>query len=107
MTNVELIALLDKLLAMMISVATGGPRIGELNDEFRRVCQDASDALAERGVENTLPFDDLWTWHGRWSAGDLPSYQSRRVFLNQIFRPLIARARQESGASRMGPIFSY
>jgi hypothetical protein len=48
-------------------------------------------------VENTLPFDDLWTWHGRWSAGDLPSYQSRRVFLNQIFNALIARVRQESG----------
>ena len=97
MTSAELIALLDRLRAIMISVATGGPRIGEVNDEFRRLHQDASDALAERGIENTLPFDDLWTWHGRWSAGDLPSYQSRRVFLNQIFSPLITRVRQDSG----------
>ena len=69
MTNAELIGLLEKLRATMISVATGGPRIGEVNDEFRNTYQDASTALAERGVENALPFDDLWTWHGRWSAG--------------------------------------
>jgi hypothetical protein len=96
-TNAELIGLLEKLRAMMISTATGGPRIGEVNDEFRQLHQDASDALAERGVENGLPFDDSWTWHGRWSAGDLPSYQSRRAFVNQIFSPLIARVRQDSG----------
>jgi hypothetical protein len=96
-TNAELIGLLDKLRGMMISTATGGPRIGEVNDEFRQLYQDASSALAALGVDNTLPFDDLWTWHGRWSAGDLPTYQSRRVFVNEIFRPLVARVRQDSG----------
>jgi hypothetical protein len=95
-TDADLIGLLERLRSMMISVSTGGPRIGEVNDEFRHLHQDASDALAERGIENGLPFDDLWTWHGRWST-DLPSYQSRRVFVIQMFSPLIARVRRDSG----------
>jgi hypothetical protein len=72
-----LIATLDKLRATMISVATGGPLMDEVNTEFRRLHAEAFKGLAERNIDNALPFDDLWTWQGRWSAGDLPSYQSR------------------------------
>jgi hypothetical protein len=78
-TNAELIRLLDTLRAMMISTATGGPRIGEVHDEFQQLHRDASNALAALGVENTLPFDDLWTWHGKWSAGDLIRFREEVI----------------------------
>jgi hypothetical protein len=93
-TDTELIRLLDTLRSMMISSATGG---SQSNDEFWHAHRNASKAMAERGVENALPFDDLETWRGRWSAGDLPTYPSRRVFVNQIFDPLVARVRQDVG----------
>jgi hypothetical protein len=93
MTDAELLARLDKLRSVMISVATGGPRIGEVNHDFQENFREASDELAAREIENPLPYGDLWQWHGRWSQGDLTTYASRRLFVGQMFDPLMARVR--------------
>jgi len=88
MTDAELLAALDKLRSTMIAVATGGPRIENTNYEFQRLFQEVAAELAKRGIENPLPYGDLWEWYGRWSSGDLPSYQSRRKFVSEMFSPL-------------------
>ena len=93
MTDAELLARLDKLRSVMISVATGGPRIGEVNHDFQQDFREVSDSLAVKDIENPLPYGDLWQWHGRWSQDDLKTYASRRVFVGQLFDPLIARVR--------------
>lgn len=93
MTDQELLARLDKMRAVMISVSTGGPRIGEVNFEFQEDFREVADALDERGIENPLTYSDLWQWHGRWGQDDLPTYASRRVFVGATFDPLIARIR--------------
>jgi hypothetical protein len=80
----------------MIGVATGGPRIQEKNDEFRESYGVVAAELRRRGIENPLPYADLWDWYGRWSSGDMPTYQSRRVFVNEVCNPLIQTVR--SGA---------
>ena len=41
------------------------------------------------GKDNPNPIDDHCTWYGRWSSGDLPSYQSRREYIRQLYRPLL------------------
>lgn len=92
MTDTELLTLLDRLRSVLISVSTGGPRIGEVNHQYQQDYRDAADALTERGIENPLQYDDLWQWYGKWSA-DLPSYASRRVFIAELFVPLIASVR--------------
>ncbi len=73
----------------MIAVATGGPRIGTVEGEFTRLYDNVSGELAKRQISNTLLYRDLWEWYGRWSGGEMPTWQSRRVFVNNIFRELI------------------
>lgn len=101
MTDAELLGLLDKMRGVMVAVATGGPRIGEVNDEFQRNYRAAADALTERGIENPLPYADLWQWYGKWSA-DLLSYASRRAYVAELFTPLLGslQAGLAAGTSR-------
>ncbi len=91
MNDADLIRLIDKLKATMIAVATGGPRIGEVNHGYQEDFRTLSDALQARDLDNPNPHDDLWSWYGRWSQDDLPSYQSRRVYIGRLFEHLIAR----------------
>lgn len=88
MDNPELLKSLDKLKATMIAVSTGGPRIGEVQGDFTQTFDQVTAELKSRGIENPLPYRELFDWYGRWSSGDLPTYQSRRSFVNAIFAPL-------------------
>lgn len=93
MTDSELLEALDQLRSMMIAVATGGPPINNVNDQFQDTYRLVDEDLTRRGIRNPLPYRNLWDWYGRWSSGDLPSYQSRRVFVSELFNPLISRIR--------------
>lgn len=77
----------------MVAVATGGPRINDANDQFQRTYAVVAAALGRRGIDNPLPYGNLWDWYGRWTSGDMPTYQSRRAFVSEIFYPLINRLR--------------
>jgi len=91
MNDAELLAELDRLKSTMISVSTGGAKIQDVNDAFL-ISFDAVDLqLRSRGLENPLPYSDLWDWYGRWSSGDMPTYQSRRTFVNGLFAQLVQR----------------
>lgn len=41
------------------------------------------------GINDPNPYADLWAWYGKWSSGDLPTYQSRRNYISQMYQPLI------------------
>lgn len=75
----------------MISVATGGPRIQAVESEYRRRRKRIHDLLVEIGLEDSNPFPSLWDWYGKWSSGDLPTYQSRREFIGTVFAPVLER----------------
>lgn len=90
MTDAELLRQLEKLQSTMIAVATGGPQIDSVNGEFQIAYSEVAAELAQRGIQNPIPFQSLWDWYGRWRSGDLPTYQSRREHVNGIFRPLAA-----------------
>jgi hypothetical protein len=102
MTDAELLQALDRLKAIMIAVATGGPRISEAQAEFTQLYDDISSELASRQIKNPLPYRDLWEWYGHYSAGDMPKWQQRRVFVNNLFRDLV-RGIQEGHARREPP----
>lgn len=93
MTDAELIAGLDELRNLMISVATGGPKINDVNDRYQRMFASVSAELARRKLNNPITFGSLWDWYGRWSSGDLPTYQSRRTFIGELINPLINQIR--------------
>lgn len=93
MKDAELLQAVEYLRNTMMAVATGGPRINDVNDEFQRTYAIVAAALARRRIENPLPYGNLWDWYGRWTSGDMPTYQSRREFVAEIFSPLINRIR--------------
>lgn len=45
--------------------------------------------LTERAIRDWNTFSDLWRWYDRWKKGDLPSYQSRRTFVADMYDPLL------------------
>ena len=77
---------------LMVAVATGGPRIDDVNVEYIGRRNRIRDGLARLGIPDANPYSDLWAWYGKWSSGDLPSYQSRRQYLSQLLDPLIEAA---------------
>jgi len=71
---------------LMIAVATGGPRITDApNADYRRRREAICDALNRLGIKDPNPHEDLWAWYGRWSSGDLPTYQSRRQYIRELY----------------------
>jgi hypothetical protein len=96
LTDDALIEELEAQRSLMVAVATGGPRIQEVNDDYRERRSRIQDALKERRLEDTNPYHDLWRWYGKWSSGDLPSYQSRRLHVAELYDDLIDRVRRGS-----------
>ncbi len=74
---------------LMISVSTGGPRINSVNEEYKERYLRIRAMLSELGIEDPNPYSDLWAWYGKWSSGDLPSYQSRRDYIRELYQPLL------------------
>ena len=90
MNTAELLKQVDRLKATMISVATGGARIENVQPEFADTFDAVSAELSSRGIDNALPYRDLWQWYGHWSGiPELKTYQSRRIYVATLFEPLI------------------
>jgi hypothetical protein len=80
---------------LMVAVSTGGPKIQSVDPEYRTRRAKIQNGLEERELEDPNPFSSLWDWYGKWSGGDLPSYQSRRKFIFDLYAPLLSQVRAE------------
>ena len=89
----DLLQQLDRLRNIMVAVSTGGPRIDEVNTEYKETLLGLTQKLEKWGVQNPIPYRDLWDWYGKWSSGDLPTYQSRREYIRGLVGPLEERLR--------------
>ena len=90
-TQKKLISELEAQRSLMIAVATGGPRIQTVNAEYQQRRARINEMLDHLEIPDPNPFADLWAWYGKWSSGDLPSYQSRRQFISDLYGPLVGR----------------
>ncbi len=104
-THQDLIKEIEAQRGLMIAVATGGPRIQQVNAEYQQRRTTIDQMLRHLQIPDPNPFADLWGWYGKWSSGDLPSYQSRRQFISTIYTPLVDRLKRDtpSAASRIFP----
>jgi hypothetical protein len=100
MTDDDLITEVEAQRSLMVAVATGGPRIQEVNQEYIDRREGIAAELRRRGLDDPNPHNDLWAWYGRWRAGDMPSWASRRAHLSEMYQPLIDQIR--SGPSALG-----
>ena len=94
----ELSTAIEAQRGLMVAVATGGPRIQQVNDDYVQRREQIRADLDARGLQDPNPYADLWAWYGKWSSGDLPTYQSRRLYLAELYNPLIERIRRGPGA---------
>lgn len=85
----ELVADIQILKNILISVSTGGQRIQDANENYQKKYSKVSQALRRLNIEDPNKYDDLWQWYGRWKAGDLPSYKDRRVFISDLYSSLL------------------
>lgn len=88
-TNEVLVRELEAQKILMVNVSTGGQRIQDANAEYVNRYKRINAGLAERLIKNPNPYTDLWAWYGKWSCGDLPTYQSRRNYIGELLNPLI------------------
>jgi hypothetical protein len=93
MTDEEFIHEIEAQRSLMIAVATGGPRIQSVNNEYTERRQRIREGLEEHRLRDPNPYADLWAWYGKWSSGDLPSYQSRRTYISGLYLPLLDQIR--------------
>lgn len=80
--------LVDQVAATMVTVSTGGPSIQDTEPFYKREYRALAAVLKRLGINNPNKYSLLWTWHGRWSDGTLPTYASRRVFIADMYAPV-------------------
>jgi len=81
---------------MMINVATGGPRIQDVNDYYRARHVDLKASAPVLGLSYDNPHDDLWSWYCHW-RDHLPQYADRRHYIRELFDPIITAASNRTG----------
>jgi hypothetical protein len=84
----RLIELLNQQKSLMIAVSTGGPRINDVNEEYKTRKKEIEDLLKECGLKDPNPYDDLWNWYGYWSSS-LSHYHERRKYISDLIDPII------------------
>lgn len=87
-TALLLSVMLEK--AQLVSVATGGLRIPDINDHYRARRRRIATELAALGLDDPNSFEELWDWYNYYSA-NLQGYASRRAHIASLFDPLISK----------------
>ena len=82
---------------LMIAVSTGGPRIQEVDARYKSLNSSIYRRCKQLNIKYNNPFAGLWDWYYKWSS-ELPTYQSRRLFINELFSPTLT-AFEENGAN--------
>jgi len=100
----DLIATIETQKASMIAVATGGPRINEVSLEYETRRQKIKCALDKLSAADPNPYSDLWSWYGKWSDGSLPTYQSRRRYIADLYQPLLDALRLGTRVTAVQPL---
>lgn len=88
---------------IMIAVSTGGPRIQQKNSEYQERRVKIREGLANFCLRDPNPYSDLWQWYGKWSSGDLPTYQSRREYIANLYEDLLNALEQKKRGKTSEP----
>ncbi len=88
-TMKQLIIEIEAQRNLMIAVSTGGPRIQEVHPQYESRRRQIQSNLSQLHIEDPNPYKTLWEWYGKWSSGDLPTYQSRRLYITELYSPLL------------------
>lgn len=80
---------IEYLRNVMVSVATNGQRIQDVEKEYSQIYNQVAISLKKLDIENTNPFKSLWDWYGKW-RNDFPKYQERRDYIRNMYDPIMS-----------------
>lgn len=80
---------IDVLRSIMVSVATGGDRIQNVEERYQKLHASIKSECSRLGITYNNNYNSLWDWYGKWKA-DFPSYKERRAFISELFDPTIS-----------------
>lgn len=103
--NTDIIQEIEQQKSLMIAVSTGGPRIQEKNEQYKERRLRIKTSLVRKQIDDPNPYSDLWAWYGKWSSGDLPSYQSRRIYIGDLYQSLLDKLALEEIERPSEPTF--
>ncbi len=87
-TKEKILGDIEYLKTTMISVATGGYRIQEVNNDYKTKYLNMDKILKMLNISNPNPFKDLWDWYRKWKAA-FSTYKKRRAFIRELYSNLI------------------
>lgn len=90
----ELVKEIEQIKSIMIAISTGGPTIQSKEKEYKELylsIEEKVESLNELGLSlsHSNSFRSLWDWYGYWSSGDLPKYQLRRQYIQELYANLL------------------
>lgn len=74
---------------LLIDVGTGNIRIQDVNDQYIKNHKQLNELLNKLCLQLENNYDDLWYWYNDYNERKLLSYQSRRMFIKNLYDPLI------------------
>lgn len=75
---------------LLVDVATGGPRIDDVNEDYKSRRRLIVPELVRRGLEYPFPWADLWDWYESYSE-EPGGYRARRSRIRKLATPLVER----------------
>jgi len=87
---------LQKIKTILISVSTGGPKIQTVDTEYKKLYNEIDSIFQRLNIKNPNIYKGLWDWYGYWSSGELPSYQSRRQYISELYKEVIEQIENSS-----------
>jgi hypothetical protein len=78
---------IEQQAALMVAVATGGPQINTVQQEYTERRDEVQQDLQRLGLDDPNPFRDLWAWYGYYSQ-NLPRWHERRTYISELYEPL-------------------
>ncbi|TIQ79917.1 hypothetical protein [Mesorhizobium sp.] len=77
---------------MMISVATGGQSIQDVDDYYGARQARLVEGCAGAGIKYENPHEGLWDWFNHWKAQGWGTYAERREYVRKLFAGPVAAA---------------
>ena len=87
----SVIALINAEKDTLIKAGTGVLQIrdAKVNNDYKAKHSYLVSILKQLGLEPVHSYNDLWDWYNDYNLRGLGTYQSRRVFIKDIFAPLL------------------
>ena len=87
---------------IMVSVATGGNRIQEEEDRYKKLHIQIEHDCKKLNLTYNNTYSSLWDWYGKWRA-DFQTYQERRTYIKELFTPTLAYFDETENYSNIEP----